>query len=882
MLTDLARRLRALLRPSSLERELDDELEFHLQAAIERHQRSGLTRDEASRRARLELGGVEQVREACRDERGISPIDRLRQDVRFARRVLRKSPGFTVTVVGTLALGIGATSTAFGVVDGMLLKPLPYPEAHQLVQLGTRFGNISVSAMSAPDLLDVASRTKTLTAIAASRTRTFDVTQGGLPEQIAGAAVSSAFFAVLGVAPAVGRPFDVASDARGADPIVLLSHGFWQRRFGGDRSAIGRQLTLNGVPHTIVGVMPRDVRGPEALSLDDAAVWVPLGTVRGTAEDRDDAAWSAIGRLASGTELAQARSELEAIGAAIGQEVPGAGRRAFWIETLHARTIGNAGVAPLWLLFGAVSVVLIIACANIASLFLVRTAGRAHEMAIRMAMGATAGRLVRQLLAESVLVSGAGGALGVALAAAALGIFRSLAPADLPRLDDVGLDARVLSFSIAVTALAAVVFGLSPSVDARRTAPGRTLRGASTWSGNRAHTRFRGALVVVQMALALVLLVGATLLVTSLMRLGAVSPGFRPANVAWIDVAAPARSADTRARLAFFEQLLPAVRAVAGVQSAGLIGGRPLGGGNAVSTIHPVDRPVPADDELPRVPVHVVTPGYLAALGVPLIDGRDVGDDDRAASPRVAIVSRAFADRFWPGARAVGQRFWMGRVAADAPSIEVIGVAGDVLQYGLGRAPEPIVYRPLAQSTAVRGALSLIVRHDEGNAAEVLDRLREAIWRVDPALPLDRAGTMEAAVRASIGEPRFRTLALTTFAAIAAVVAGVGLYATLAWVVRARRRELGIRVVLGADAAAVRGLVLRRGLGLTVAGLVIGLAAAAGASRLLASMVFGVETTDPPTFAAAAGVLALVAAVACWSPARRAAAVDPIETLRGE
>ena len=795
-------------------------------------------------------------------------------------RVLRTSPAFSATVIATLALGVAATTTAFGIVDGILLRSLPYRDADRLAQLGTVFGgSVSVAAMSAPDAFEVAARTRTLAAVGLARTRPMDLTGSGAPERLTAAAASASFFEALGVAPALGRAFDRESDRRGAVASVILSHGLWRRRFGGERRVIGQPLTLSGTPYTVVGVMPAGFRGPDALGMTGVDLWVPLGSIRSATEDRDDAAFGVVARLADGATAAAANAELDVVGQAIGLEL-NQGARKFWLTALHDRTIGDAGT-QLWLLFGSVAALFLIACANIAGLFVVRATERGREMAIRLAMGASRGRIVRQLLAESALLSLVGGALGVAFAVAALGAFRAAGPTDLPRMSDVGADARVLAFSVGLSLGAGLLFGLTPALDAVRAGLAGGLREATrSLTGPRVHTRLRSVLVVVQISLALTLLTGAALLANSLVRLGRVDPGFDSKDVVWLDVTLPERYANAAARLAFFSDLLEQARAVTGVVDAGAIGGRPLGGGNAIATMQP-EGTLPADgQQVPRFPFHTVMPGYFAAMGIPLIDGRDVSDDD--GTTRVAVVSRSLAQRFWPGERAVGRRFWMGRVGAEAPLTEVVGVAGDVLQYGLGRAPEPIVYRPAAQVPVPRATLSLIVRHDGRDARQAIEALRAAAWRLDPALPLDRFGTMEGAVHASIGEPRFRSLALAIFSAIAALVAAVGLYATLAWVVRARRRELGIRMVLGADLGAVRGLVLRQGMRLALAGILLGSLVAAAASRLVASMVFGITPRDVPTFAAAAAGMTAIALLASWIPARRAAAVDPVETLRVE
>ena len=620
------------------------------------------------------------------------------------------------------------------------------------------------------------------------------------------------------------------------------------------------------MPHTIVAVMPPGFRGPDALGQQDTAIWVPLGGVRRAIEDRDDASWSAIARLAPGATI-----DTLSLG-------PDARGRRFWVSPLADRTVGDTR-RQLWLLFASVSVLMLIGGANIAGLQFVRAIERRREMAIRTALGATSGRLVRQLLTEGAIVAIAGGTLGVALAAMGLGAFRAFGPADLPRLADVALDGRVLTFSIALTTLAGLVFGLIPALSAARARPAADLHtSAATLSPARVHVRARSALVVLQVALALTLVIGAGLVGTSLVRLGHVEPGFDARGVLWMDVTLPDRYADATARLGFFDALLARLRATSGIDAAGAIAGRPLGGGNAVATVHP-EGALPADGErIARVPYHAVTPGYFAAMRIPVLDGRDVEDDDRTTSPRVAVVSRSFAEQFWPGERAIGKRFWMGRVAADAPLTTVVGVVDDVRQYGLDRPREPIVYRATGQVPAQRAddRHPLARRRAIRQAHDAIDRMRAAAWALDPSLPLDQAGTMSAAVRESIGEPRFRALALTLFGSIATLLASIGLYATVAWVVRARRHELGIRLILGADARSIRGLVIRQGMRLAVAGVILGAAGGLGGARLVESMVFGISPTDPRVFAIAAAALLAIAFLACWIPARGSARSDAV------
>lgn len=861
-----------------MERELDEELRFHLSNQIERHRRSGMSHADATRLAQLELGGVEQIKEACRDERGVAPIEQCLQDLHYAGRAVRHQPAFALTVIVTLALGIAATTTVFGIMHGILLKPLPYRDAGRLVQVGTVFGSVSVSALSLPDFWDIAARARTLESIGASSTVEIDRTGGAAPERLSGAVVSPSFFTVLGVPPALGGVFSADDERRGSAPVVVLSHGYWRRRFRGDNGALGRRVTLDGVPHTVIGIMPESFRGPDALAQQDTELWLPLRPSRNSVDDRDNATLSIVARLAQGATPSSASAELEAIAQHAGHAAP-PGTPRFWLAPLLDRTVGDAP-RQLWLLFAVVGALLLIACANVTSLFLARATERRREMTIRAAIGAGRGRLLRQLLTESTVLSLSGGALGAVIAAGALNAFKAYASEDLPRVDDITMDWRVLGMSVGLSAFAGLVCGLVPALDAARTGLAGELRGAAAGlTAGRSRSRLRNGLVVGQISLALVLLIGSGLLANSLVRLGRVDPGFDPRNVVWIDINLPDRYGTPARRLVFFDTLMPRIRALPGVVSAGAISGRPLGGGNAVATMQPEEVAPSAGGHIPRFPVHAVTSAYFAAMGIRLVDGRDVSDADRATAPSVAVVSRAFAQRFWPGERAVGKRLWVGRVATDAPLTTVIGVVEDVRHYSLASAAQPIVYLPIAQEQQRR--FSVLVRHDgRAPAQEVLEQIRRASWSLDAALPLEVTGTMQTTVRASTREARFRAFALLVFAACAVIVAAVGLYGTLAWTVRARQREMGIRMVLGADRVVVHRLIIRRGMGLTLLGITLGLVIALMTSRVLESMVYGIGTTDSMSFAAATGSLLIVALVACAVPARRAASTDPAVTLR--
>jgi len=892
MLSDLWYRFRALVFGSRMDRELDQELQFHLEQEIEKLRRAGVPQADAERRARLSLGGVAQVAEHVRDARGLGAFDRLTQDARYALRVLRRTPAFTLAVVLTLGVGIGATTTMFAVIDGLIFRALPYPNADRLVQIGATFGPVQVdspavrrylgtvlSSISTIDFDAIRSRSQALEHVAGARGVALTATLAGEPRGISGAAVSASFFDLLGAHPIHGAGFTAAHDRLGAEPVAVLSYGLWQEHFGSDPQAVGRSITLDQIPHVVIGVLPRSFRGPDALELGEAQVFIPIGRVLRTETDRDNTSVPVLARLSAGRDVPSALTELDGVAASLAKEHPGSSAK-FWVESLSKKTIGDS--RSLWLLFGAVCVLLVIACANVANLFMVRATERTREIAVRVAMGAGRGRVARQLLTESAVFGLAGGALGLLLAWGGVQVFAALAPTGLARVDNVALDLRVFAFALALSLIASVFFGLAPARDAARSDIANGLRDAAgSLTAGKPRVHLRRALVVGQTTLALVLLVCGGLLVNSLARLARVELGFDPSNVAYLDVPLPPRTYPAAApekRTAFFSELLSRVQATAGVTSAALITGRPLGGGNFVTSIAAEGRlPQPGEQPL-RVPFHVVSSRYFETLAIPVIEGRDFDNADTAQAPGTAIVSRAFAGRLWPGERSVvGKRFWMGRVAADAPLTTVVGVVEDIRHYRLEEDSQPMLYRAIAQLPQRQS--SMVVRH-QNQPAEMLQTLRRTTWQVDGTVPLERYGTMDGAVRAALGEPLLGAVLFGTFSAIAVGFACVGLYGTLAWLVRARRREMGIRLALGATAPDLVRMIIRQGLRLAAIGIALGVVAAAFASSLLSPLLYGVGAGDVPTFVAVAALMVIVAALACYLPARRAGRVDPAEILR--
>jgi len=797
-------------------------------------------------------------------------------DVRFALRTFRRTPGFALAAIMTTALGVGATTGMFGVVDGVLLRPLPYRGEGMLVQIGLQFGDFTAGSVAPTDYFDLTERSRTLSGVAASRLESRDAVLGDVPERLMAAGVSSTFFDLLGIVPALGRGFRAADDTRNAEAVVVLSHGLWQSRFGGAADVIGRTLTLDEQPHVVAGVLPAGFHGPEALSQRDVQVWFPLGRIADPLDARGDAFLQLIARVRPGQDMHAVRQELRTIGRQLSREFPDAPKQ-YWVADLREQTIGSSG-RLLWVLFSGVALLLLIACANVANLLLVRAADRTREIAVRSALGAGRGRVAGQLLIESATLGLLGGAGGVLLARIGVAVFRAVAPADMPRVAEISVDSRVLGFALVISLLSGMLFGLAPVfVAASGNVAARLREAAQNVSAGVRGQRLRALLVALQTAMAVVLLTAAALLINAFVRLSSVDPGFDVEDVVWMNVQPPSRryeSAD--ARETFLTGVLDQVRALPGVRAAGAIHGAPLDGNNMLSRVVP-EGAVAGSDDGQRVLFHSILPGYFEALGIPVLDGRAVLESDRAGSMPVAVVNETFARRLWPAEHAVGKRFRF-ETSEDASFITVVGVAADSRHYSLGEETEPMMYLPFAQFP--RAWVALVVKHD-GPPARVMGALRETIWSADPALPLD-GGTLRERVSTSLDDARFRTSVLSMFASTALLLMFVGLYGTMAHLVRTRRQEIGIRLALGAATRDVRALIVGRGMRIAAGGILVGTLAAILTMRVLAAFVFDIATTDPATFGAVVAAISAIAFLACWIPARRAAAIDPARTLRSE
>ncbi|MFL6277890.1 MAG: ABC transporter permease [Blastocatellia bacterium] len=809
----------------------------------------------------------------------------LWHDLRFAIRTLLKKPGFTFVLVLALALGIGANTAIFSVVNAVLLRPLPYKQADRLVWIwGTDpKDDIDHEVASPPDYNDWKTQGQSFEEMGAFANTRLTLTGSGEPERYDGAFVTDGFFEVLGVPAARGRTFTPDEDKPNGPRVIILSHGLWQRRFGGDPNVIGQSITINGNPFTVVGVMPAHFKHPRPESNRNAEMWLPLQIDYAKAGRRSDSL-GVIARLKPGLAIEQARAEMTTIAAQLEQQYPAS--NSGWgtiVVPLHERFVGN--VRPvLVVLLGAVGFLLLIACANVANLLLARAAARQKEMAIRTALGARRWRIVRQLLTESVLLAVVGGALGLLLALWGVEALVALAPGNIPRLNEVSLDARVLLFTFGVTLLTGVLFGLFPALQAANPNLNETLKegGRGTTEGGRGG-RARRILVVAEVALALVPLIGAGLMVKSFIRLQEVKPGFDPDRVLAVEVYLPRTTyKEGEQATAFYQQLLSRVQNLPGVEDAGAIDTLPLSGGGNVLAFY-VEGHVPQPtDKTPDAEARIVTPGYFQTMSIPLLRGRYLSEQDGPKTPRAFVINDTLARRYFGNEDPIGKRMNLGD-EKDSDWYTVVGIVQDTRQEGLEAEPYPQMY---ASNTQEARRSMVLVARTAGDPAKMLPSIRSTVAEMDSTLALNNARTMTQVVSESIARPRFNMLLMSLFAVVALLLAGVGIYGVMAYSVSQRTHEIGVRMALGASTADVLRMVVRQGMGLTLLGVGIGLAGAFVITRLIASLLSGllfqVGAHDPLTFAGIALLLALVALAACLIPARRATKVDPMVALRYE
>ena len=804
----------------------------------------------------------------------------LLDDLRHATRRLLRSPGFTALAVLTVGLGVGATTVMFSAVYGVLLRPLSYPEPDRLVMIrGARLAQPGQpGVISYPDYRDWRRESRSFETTAALRAADVTLAGPGGPERIEGARVTASFFQALRVVPALGHLFPEESDQPGGERVAVLGHGLW-RRLGADPTLVGRTLTLSGEPHTVIGILPMAFRPPR--EVERAEVFAPLALDGEALEQRGNRSLVAIGRLRPGVSLAQARAELSAVARHLEREHPdsntGVGAT---LSSLHADTVSELR-RPLLVLLGAVAFVLLIACTNVANLVLPRALARRREVGIRTALGASRSRLVRQLLTESILLGVAGGAAGLATAYWGLGGLLALAPASTPRLQDIALDGRVLGFSLALSLLTGVAFGLVPALSASRT---DVLAALHESGRSPALARHPGArlLVVAEIALSLVLMAGAGLLLESFRRLLSVDPGFDPRNVLTLAVSLE----DTRyprpdQRAGFYADLVERVRALPGVISAAAITPTPLGGADISTRFTVEGQPAPAPGQKPRAEYRAVTPGYFETLRIPLKKGRTFEAHDRREAKAVVVVNEALAAQVFPGQDPLGERLriGIGTDESDPRTFEVVGVVGDVHPSGQGILAPPAIYVPHPQQSW--SWMSLVVR-TSGEPASLAGALRRTVAALDPEQAVSNARPLTELLSDALAAHRFVMALLVGFALVGLALATVGVYGVLAASVERRTGEIGLRLAVGADSGDVLRMVLGQAARLAAAGVTLGLVAAFALTRVLQGLLFGVSATDPATFGAVAGVLVVAALLASYLPARRAARLDPAAVLREE
>jgi len=803
-----------------------------------------------------------------RGEGAAGLIDELRQDVQYTLTTLRRDVGFTILVILTLAIGIGANTAVFSVVHSVLLRPLPYESPERLMMIWTTISRRGVDEATSAyaNVRDWRAQTRTFEDLATFDPTSRTLTGGELAEQVMTADVSANLFSVMGVEPLIGRTFSPEEEQRRA-PVVVVSHEFWQQRFGGSPTVIGTSIELNDRPFEIIGVMP------EGFAFPERDIWLPQTVLSGwdaREARRGTDSWRVVGRLAAGQSLEAARAEMSDIASRLERAYPSenAGLGVI-VVPLHDQVTGSSLRLALWTLFGAVGLVLLVACANAAHVILVRGLRQAHAFSVRVALGATTARLVRLALTEALLISLAAGAVGLLVAAAALDLVTRLMPANMPRLEEVGMGASVFVYAVGISTATAVVFGLGPALSRARRAP---LDGLREHRGAvRSRQRARRALVVGQLAFAMVLVFGANLLIRSFVQARAVDLGFEPEGV----LMAQLRVASPEVRMPFYEQVIERVRRLPGVQAAGILEEVFITG--APNRAITVDGPGGGKATREEFRIDAVAGEVFSLLAVERIEGRDFSAADGAESVPVAIVNETMARRLWPGQTAVGMRFHVGDRVSDGPWIEVVGVVADMRRQGFETTPIAQVFRPYAQAPS--GGMNLLVRTD-GPLSDLPAAIRMTIAEVDRTIPFNGVTTVEDQLDSYLAPRRSQSFLLGLFSAIALVLAAIGTYGLIQYSVAQRTREMGVRIALGARIDRVTRMVVGEGLVLAVIGSAVGVGLGLGLSRMAGELLFGVAPFDLTSLGVTAAVLLVTTLLACWLPARRAARVDPVVALR--
>jgi predicted permease len=895
MLSDISFRLRSLLQRGSVEAELDDELRFHFEHQVEKGIRSGLTRQEAVRRARLLFGGIDQVKEECRDARGVQLMGPLLQDVRYAVRMLRKKPTFTMVAVLTLALGVGATTAIFSIVNAVLLRSLPFREPDRLVRIffnnpGTGLNGVRFSV---PELDDLRNRAGVFEYVTGTARGSVNLTGGSEPQRLEFVVASPDYFSMLGAAPQIGRLFGPQDFTPGYSTSAVISDSLWRGNFGADPKVLGRTIRLDSDPYEIVGVLPPGFRHPGPPRAHDVEVWVTSGFA-GEADPKPTrsarAIPSAYGRLKRGVSLAQAQARLTDMSTELRRDFPGdypaQARWTIEIQPLQESLVGK--VRPMLLvLFGAVVLIVLIVSLNLANLLLARASGRQQEMAVRSALGASRRRIVSQVLTESVLLSLIGGGAGIATAVATLDLIVRFVPSNVPRLGEVRIDWVVLAFALLISLLTGLLFGLAPALHSVRSTLSSGMREGARGSGHSFRTgRMRDVLIVSELALAVVLMVGAGLLLRTLRGLLQENPGFNPTQVVAASVNLPAPNdpkldpyLTVAQQTRFFRELDRRMNAIRGVKLAGFVSDLPAAGIPLHFGLAIEDRPTTSSDDL-RAEDILVSPDYFKAMETPLVRGRFFTEADEDGKPRVAIVDESTARRYWPGRDALGRRVRLGQ----GSWLTVVGIVKDIKHDGLDVAGIPHIYVSIYQKfDAAQGVVFrdfAIVLRTSLPAGELEPRIRHEVRSIDPGLPVYGVVSMNELLDRSLAARRFSAQLVGGFAGVALLLAAIGIYGVLAYMVGQRSREIGLRVALGAERNDILRLIVSKGVVLAGIGIIAGVLFSASTVSMMASLLYGVRPHDPVVFVAVSLLLFLVAVLASLIPAWSAAAVDPVIALR--
>ena len=883
-ITTLASRTRAWLSPRRVDQDFENELGAHLDMLTDENIRRGMPPEEARRAARIKLGGVAQLKETNHELQGLPFVETFFQDARYALRMLRKSPSFTAVAVLTLALGIGANTAIFSVVYAVLLKPLPYANPNQLVTAfqANSLEGIPETGTSYPNYEEWRAQNHVFSELATINFHQLTLTGRGEPSEVDTSVVTPEHFALLDAKPLQGRIFFPEDGKQGAPPVVILSENLWRGTLEADPKILGSSIILDKRPFTVIGIMPASFRSPFINSKPE--VWIPLvqDPLFGSWMARRGGHWLAVfARLKPGVSIAQAQAEMDAISERLASEYPAENKG--WtvrLVPMQKEIVGDVRTALLVLL-GAVGLVLLIACANLANLLLTRATSRSKEIAVRVALGAGRSRIIRQLLSETAVLGLLGGIIGIALAYAGVQLLTSLIPDNLPRLNAIRVDNFVLVFALVLSAVASVAFGLVPAMFSANSNIQASLRDGSGRSGeSRNRRRARNLLAAVEIALAMVLLVAAGLLLRSFSKLTAISPGFDAQHLVKAEISLPQFQYSTPQQwIAFSGNLLAQVQAQPGMKDTAVAVPLPIVNGKINLAFDIVGTPPASESESRLADYASVSPEYLRVMEIPLLAGRFFNQQDILSGPRVSVISKTFAQRYFPNQDPIGKHLNFGFPPNGDVDREIVGIVGDVRDVSLGEVPGPMMYVPYAQ--APFWGANLVVRSTLSTSAVAAD-IRQEVQKIDKDLPITEVGKMPDFIDASVSQQRFRTFLLGLFAAMALILAATGIFGVIAYSVACRTNEIGIRVALGASRGTILRMILRETLLLTLAGLLVGIPCAFAASHLIGHLLFGVSVHDPVTLAAVAFILAAVAVFAGFVPARRAMQVDPVIALRHE